>query len=363
MAFLGEEINDALEAELVRVRARLDLEDSARARPEAAPEARAVEASAAPGSALELASLRGDPSGPARSPNSAERRYDAPAVGAPVAPTTAKRAFDEGGASGGGAGAHRPSKAARTRRHPTSRFFGVSRFAANGAWKAHYHDEGGNDVHLGYFDDEEEAAAAYNAAIAASGVLRRKTNPVGADGRLRAKPALSSPYLGVFWDKGNMRWVAKVTRSKVAGLDGKQHKLGYFPTELLAALAVDEYFRYHMPSIAPRKTNFPTAEELRACGSDRHAAAAAAVATTTVVFPDATLGIRLELDEREQRIVFDRATAPETSPAADLPRGVVLSRINGALLGPVPCRVAYDATIRYIRGAPRPLSLVFLAIA
>ena len=52
-------------------------------------------------------------------------------------------------------------------------------------WAARYRDADGKTRTIGYFDDQEEAAHAVNAAIRRAGLEgRRKTNPVDADGRV-----------------------------------------------------------------------------------------------------------------------------------------------------------------------------------
>jgi len=104
--------------------------------------------------------------------------------------------------------------------------------------------------------------------------------------------------------------------------------------------------------------NFPSEEEelaADAAPAPAPAREAARAAATTVVFPDATLGIDLKLEA--QRIVFVRAT--DESPAAALAPGLVLSSINGAAVGACRPRDAL-AISKQIRGSPRPLTLEFV---
>ena len=55
-------------------------------------------------------------------------------------------------------------------------------------WAARYRDADGKTRTIGYFDDQEEAALAVNAAIRAEGLAaRRHTNPV-VDGRPVPRP-------------------------------------------------------------------------------------------------------------------------------------------------------------------------------
>jgi hypothetical protein len=73
----------------------------------------------------------------------------------------------------------------------TSKFWGVNWHKSNGRWHARYADANGKRRSIGYFDTQEAAAHAVNAAIRRAGLEgRRKTNPV-VDGQLvpRARPA------------------------------------------------------------------------------------------------------------------------------------------------------------------------------
>ena len=65
------------------------------------------------------------------------------------------------------------------------KFWGVAWDKRKRRWAARYRDADGKTRTIGYFDDQEEAAHAVNAAIRAAGLTqRRKTNPVDADGRV-----------------------------------------------------------------------------------------------------------------------------------------------------------------------------------
>ena len=107
--------------------------------------------------------------------------------------------------------------------------------------------------------------------------------------------------------------------------------------------------------------NFPSEEEEFAtpappAPAPALAREAARAAATTVVFPDAVLGIDLKLEA--QRILLVRAT--DESPAAALAPGLVLHSINGAAVGAVDSRDAYREITDRIRAAPRPLMLEFV---
>ena len=70
----------------------------------------------------------------------------------------------------------------------TSKFWGVTWDKHDRRWKAQYTDANGKKRSIGYFDTQEAAAHAVNAAIRRAGLEgRRKTNPV-VDGQLVPKP-------------------------------------------------------------------------------------------------------------------------------------------------------------------------------
>ena len=80
-----------------------------------------------------------------------------------------------------------------------SRFWGVYWHRGDKKWQAHYRDADGKLRHIGYFDDEEEAARAVNKAIRDAGLEgkrhaglegQRKTNPV-VDGQLVPRARLA----------------------------------------------------------------------------------------------------------------------------------------------------------------------------
>ena len=143
-----------------------------------------------------------------------------------------------------------------------------------------YFDDDNVRRHIGSFEIELEAALAYNKALSTlkrTGT-RRKLNAVDADGNLLPKPAASSIYHGVSryksasyngTDKNGktrpLKWQAAVHLSKKLGFNGEVRNIGYFDDEPDAALAVDTFYRTHLPSIAASKVNFPTKTELAAC--------------------------------------------------------------------------------------------------
>ena len=65
------------------------------------------------------------------------------------------------------------------------KYWGVAWDRRKRRWAARYRDADGKTRTIGYFDDQESAAHAVNAAIRWAGLEgHRKTNPVDADGRV-----------------------------------------------------------------------------------------------------------------------------------------------------------------------------------
>ena len=159
------------------------------------------------------------------------------------------------------------SRSSLTRSKKTSsRFWGVCWDCCAARWSAHYLNAEKKLVHVGLFDDEEDAAIAYNEAlereVLAHGVepLRRKLNLVGPDGRLLPKPGQSSEFYGVSWLEREKKWFASMRLGKRYGGSGEKKKLGLYDDETDAAKAVDSFIRQHMPKAAAL-LNYPTADE------------------------------------------------------------------------------------------------------
>ena len=86
-----------------------------------------------------------------------------------------------------------------------SQHTGVSWRQQRGQWEAYCHYDG-KKHHLGFFDDEREAAAAYRAAREKYGAKSSKR---------------SSKYKGVSWWKADQKWRARIHYG------GKAHHIGY----------------------------------------------------------------------------------------------------------------------------------------
>jgi len=110
-----------------------------------------------------------------------------------------------------------------------SRFVGVTRERTNSKWLAQI-KVGGKLNHLGYFEDEEAAARAFDVA---AGALGRNMN-FPREGQKKAVKRGSSKHRGVTWDKKYGKW-----RSAIY-FDGKLKHLGLFKSEEEAARKFDE---------------------------------------------------------------------------------------------------------------------------
>jgi len=157
---------------------------------------------------------------------------------------------------------HRPARG-------TSRYRGVCWSKSKRKWSAEI-TVGGTHVRLGRFDDEDEAAHAYDAYVRAKH-LGRKLNcaplaAVRASGA--ARPARSSArrdeagflpspmnagkiasrHRGATWNKKDRRWRSGIT------VDGRQQHLGSFRSEDEAARAFDAFIVAHA---LERVLNFP----------------------------------------------------------------------------------------------------------
>jgi hypothetical protein len=116
-----------------------------------------------------------------------------------------------------------------------SKHRGVSWYKITKKWKAAIKYDG-KQQHLGCFEDEEEAARAYDQAARAHYREKAQLN-FPAEGE--SGPRKSSKYGGVSWDKSNSKWVARISYA------GKRHHLGCFENAEEAAKAYDRAAKVH----------------------------------------------------------------------------------------------------------------------
>ena len=112
----------------------------------------------------------------------------------------------------------------------TSKFKGVSWHAEKGRWGAGIMIDGRFKL-LGRYDDEEQAALAYNLAAKEAWGEHAHLNQVDPSVTLPPPRTYSSRYRGVSWVQKYARWRAGIR------VDGKLHALGQYKDEREAALA------------------------------------------------------------------------------------------------------------------------------
>ena len=133
-----------------------------------------------------------------------------------------------------------PRQPRRIKKCNTSRFVGVHWSSSEGKWKADVWvrtAEGRKKTSIGTYDDEEQAALAYNAYIRRHG-LPSKINPVDANGKLVPKKKRTSRFWGVYWQADRSKWRAQY-------IDNSEPRtmhchVGYFVDEERAALAYNK---------------------------------------------------------------------------------------------------------------------------
>jgi hypothetical protein len=147
-------------------------------------------------------------------------------------------------------------------RTASSRFWGVYWNRNKKKWQAYYQGADGKCRHIGYFNDEEEAARAHDKAVRDAGLEgRRKTNAVDATGALlprermaraarrdraavvapdpgQAPTETTSKFWGVTWHKAGRRWEACYSDA-----NGKKRHIGLYDTKEAAAHAVNAAIR------------------------------------------------------------------------------------------------------------------------
>jgi hypothetical protein len=150
----------------------------------------------------------------------------------------------------------------------TSTYRGVSLFKRTNKWKGDIRYDG-KKHHLGYFEDEEAAARAYDRAVRTKLGEKAQLN-FPTKNEQAAKEAKQqrwikfeeapSQYRGVCWIKSKKKWRAAIKYGS------KPHSLGYFEDEEEAARAYDKAVRAQHGEKAQAQRfrmqlNFPTKKE------------------------------------------------------------------------------------------------------
>jgi hypothetical protein len=143
----------------------------------------------------------------------------------------------------------------------SSKYRGVSWYKSSNKWKVQINYDG-QQHRLGHFEDEEEAARAYDRAARAHQGEKAQLNfpTMKEQAAEEAKQQrwikcgeAGSKYRGVNWDKIRNKWRPDIS------YDGKQHHLGYFEDEEEAVRAYDEAARAQHGQKA--QLNFPAEGE------------------------------------------------------------------------------------------------------
>ena len=129
-----------------------------------------------------------------------------------------------------------------------SKFVGVSWHRATKKWEAKIGIEGKN-LFLGRFDNEDDAARAYDERAAPLDRPFNFPGPGQAQAVKQGAHGIVSQYTGVSWNIGYRKWRTKIS------IDGKHVRLGYHGSEEAAALAYDE-----RAGPLGRPVNFPLEE-------------------------------------------------------------------------------------------------------
>ncbi len=140
-----------------------------------------------------------------------------------------------------------------------SPFRGVSWDEQTGKWHARLQVDG-TQQHPGYFEDEKDAARAWDDAVRERGLVDKRGVNFPRDGEKAA--AWSSEFRGVSWHKRNGKWEVRVQHQR------KRRHVGCFDDEAAAARAYDA----KAAELHGRKAKFNFAHEWEWAGGDSRGA-------------------------------------------------------------------------------------------
>jgi len=130
------------------------------------------------------------------------------------------------------------------RKNTSSKYKGVSWEKWSGKWRANIRNKG-KTIFLGRYDNEDDAALAYNKAAIEIFGGHAYQNVIGKDNSVeeinvgkclkpRKKNGMSSNYRGVCTINNSKSWVSQIKK------DGKKYYIGSFQTEIEATRAYDK---------------------------------------------------------------------------------------------------------------------------
>ena len=118
----------------------------------------------------------------------------------------------------------------------TSRFIGVSWYGHTSKWRVIL-KVGNKSTTIGYYDDEEQAALAYNAYVRRHD-LGNQLNDVDANGKLVPTTVKStSRFWGVYWKADRSKWRSQYRDDS---MPSKKVEVGYYSDDEVAAFFYNE---------------------------------------------------------------------------------------------------------------------------
>jgi hypothetical protein len=192
----------------------------------------------------------------------------------------------------------------------TSKYRGVYWNKRDSKWNAQI-CQAGKQHSLGCFNDEEEAARAYDRAARAHRGDKATLN-FPAEGEQGVDNGQTSKYRGVTWNKNSSKWIARIKHT------GKHHHLGYFHDEEDAARAYNRAARAHTDDKAV--PNFPAeADDEQEQAQEQAAAGPVEVYSWSGMYPSVVVALGFRLQVRRSGVAG--AEAEEKIPEGTRSRG------------------------------------------